>query len=465
MKSIDVLPDEVLLAIFDFCAHGKAYGHAFRKKEVEAWHSLAHVCRRWRTVVLESPHRLDLRLGCTNKTPARDMLDIWPALPLSIRDIAYLTGNVDNIIAVLERRDRVDKIELFDIDGSPLDKVLAAMQEPFPKLTELLLRSYDKTAPVVPDSFLGGSSPRLQLLWLKGIPFPGLPKLLLSATHLVDIRLRVIPHSGYFSPEAMVFSLSTLTSLEELRIEFQSPLSRPDRASRRPPPPTRSVLPALTSFWFKGASEYLEIVVARIDAPQLNKLYITFFNQIVFDTPEFIQFICRTPMLKPLEKARVTFEKDAAAVKLSSQTSGKDEELEVRIPCMELDWQVSSMEQVCTSCLPPLPTLESLYIHENPRWQQHHWQDNIENALWLELLHPFTSVKNLYLSSDIARRIVPSLQELVRGRATEVLPTLQNILLESRQLLRSVHDGIQQVVAVRLATGHPIAVSYGQEVR
>ena len=89
----------------------------------------------------------------------------------------------------------------------------------------------------------------------------------------------------------------------------------------------------------------------------------------------------------------------------------------------ELDWQVSSMEQVCTSCLPPLLNLEHLYIYENPRWRQH-WQDNIENALWLELLHPFTSVKNLFLSKDIARRIVPALQELVGDRATEVLPTL-----------------------------------------
>ena len=72
----------------------------------------------------------------------------------------------------------------------------------------------------------------------------------------------------------------------------------------------------------------------------------------------------------------------------------------------ELDWQVSSMEQVCTSCLPPLLNLEHLYIYENPRWRQH-WQDNIENALWLELLRPFTSVKNLFLSKDFARRIVP----------------------------------------------------------
>jgi hypothetical protein len=52
------------------------------------------------------------------------------------------------------------------------------------------------------------------------IPFPGLPNLLLSATHLVQ---RDIPHSGSFSPKAMLTALAVLTSLETLDIEFESP--------------------------------------------------------------------------------------------------------------------------------------------------------------------------------------------------------------------------------------------------
>ena len=86
---------------------------------------------------------------------------------------------------------------------------------------------------------------------------------------------------------------------------------------------TRSVLPAFAYFRFKGVSEYLEVVVARINAPQLSKLDVAFFNDIVFDTPQFTQFIRRTPMLKGPQKARVTFEDNAAVFNLSSQTSGK----------------------------------------------------------------------------------------------------------------------------------------------
>ena len=146
--------------------------------------------------------------------------------------------------------------------------------------------------------------------------------------------------------------------------------------------------------------------------------------------------------MKALEKARVTFEDDAATANLSLQISGKDEELEVRIPCRELDWQILSVEQVCTSYLPPLPILEDLYIYENTHWRQHS-QGNIESTLWLELLHPFTSVKNLYLSEYIMRRIVPALQELVGGRTTEVLPTPRKIFLEEVQQSGPVQEDIQ----------------------
>jgi hypothetical protein len=432
--SIDMLPDDVLLAIFDFCADEDHY----TKEEIEAWQSLVHVCRRWRSLVFGSPRRLNLRLLCTDKTPARDMLDVWPALPLSI-DCNKTAESADNIIAVLERSDRVCQIIL---KRSNLENISAAMQVPFPELTDLQLWSNGESMSVFLDSFLGGSAPRLEYISLDRIPFPGLPKLLLSATLLRTLQLEDIPHLGYFSPEAITTALSTLTRLETLWLLFESPQSHPDPARQRPPPSTRSVLPALRQFWFKGVSKYLEIVVACIDAPRLNRLYITFFSQIVFDTPLLMQFISRTPILKPLEKARVIFGSDAATVRLLTQTSGdEDEVLEVTIPCRESDRQVSSMGQVCTSCLPTLPTLENLYIYKYPTWRQH-WQGNIENTLWLELLHAFTSVKNLYLSEHIARRIVPALQELVGGSATEVLPTLQNIFLEERHKSGPVQEGI-----------------------
>jgi hypothetical protein len=258
---------------------------------------LAHVCRRWRSVVFQSPHRLNLRLLCTLQTPARDILDIWPPLPLIIHDRtsddAYyifddIPSRVDNIIAALEHNDRVCQIELEDLSSRKLEYVTdsAAMHKPFPELTDLYLYGSGSGPGPILDSFLGGTAPRLRTLELFNVPFPGLPKLLLSATHLVTLYLLNIPCSGYIPPEVMATSLSALTSLKSLYLRFQYPRPRPALESRPPPPLTRSILPRLTKIEFKGEIEYLEEILARIDAPRLRKMHIYFFNQIIFDTPQ-----------------------------------------------------------------------------------------------------------------------------------------------------------------------------------
>ena len=55
-------------------------------------------------------------------------------------------------------------------------------------------------------------------------------------------------------------------------------------------------------------------------------------------------------------------------------------------------------------------------------------------------------------------RIAPTLQELVGGRATEVLPALQTLSLQGT-LPSGVQETIDKFVAARELAGHPIAVS------
>jgi len=247
--SINVLPDDVLLEIFDHYVN-LPQRSLFHDCRVDAWNKLVHVCQRWRYVVFDPPRRLDLRLLCTNRTPVTNMLDIWPVLLIVISarlPLALPASGVTNIISALQQHNRVCTIDINGVPNSLL-KEFAAMQEPFPALTKLWLRSFADNAPVLPDSFLGGSVPRLRELYLIGIPFPALPKLLLSTHDLVTLCLESIPRSGYFSPEAIVTGLSTLTSLESLDLLFWSPRSQTDRASRRLPPLTRIILSALTKF-------------------------------------------------------------------------------------------------------------------------------------------------------------------------------------------------------------------------
>jgi hypothetical protein len=192
-----MLPDVALIEIFDSYMDGA---------RIDAWHTLVHVCRNWRDVAFRSPRRLNLQLYCKARTPVRELLDIWPLLPIVVKDYGYESWDEDNVIAALEHNDRICDFHLARVTSAQLEKVLAAVQQPFPALTRLQLGSQDGRAPIVPGSFLGGSTPRLQSLVLDGIPFPGLPTLLLSATHLIHLHLWRIPHSGYISPEAMVTS-------------------------------------------------------------------------------------------------------------------------------------------------------------------------------------------------------------------------------------------------------------------
>jgi hypothetical protein len=172
-------------------------------------------------------------------------------LPLIIKGNMTLSST-DNVIAALGQSNRVCEILLLDIADRQLENVLVTMQVPFPELTDLQLLSDGETPPVIPDSFLDGSAPRLRIFDLDGIPFPGLPKMLLSTNHLVYLKLSNIPHSGYISPEVMVALLCALSSLETLSLGFQSPQSCPDRETQRPPPSKYSVMPALESLLSKG---------------------------------------------------------------------------------------------------------------------------------------------------------------------------------------------------------------------
>ena len=424
------------------------------KKTTEAWQSLVHVCRRWRSLVLGSPRRLNLRLFCTPKTPARDTLDVWPALPLFIASIRDLAPGVENVIAALGQSNRVRSVMLFAHTNWELEKVLATMQVSFPELTNLQLSSFDKTPPAIPDSFLDGSAPRLREFSLSNIIFPGLPKLLLSATRLLHLRLTCIPHSGYISPEAMVALLSVLSNLKTFCLGIKSQL-HPDRSLS---PPKRSILPTLKKFIFNGLTEYLEDFVTRIDTPQLDDMRITFFNQIDFDCPELIQFIDCTPTLAR-DKAYLQFDDAFACVTFPSWRRS----LEIGILCKVPDQQLSSVVQICDFCLPPPSTVEDLYIERQLEYLKVVWEnayDTIENTLlWLQLLLPFTAVKNLYLSKEFAPIIAAALQMLVGTGITEMLPNLQNIFVGELEASGPFQDNIGQFDAARRLSDHPITIS------
>jgi hypothetical protein len=460
--TINVLPDDVLLEIFvyvtqfhqRFITDHDLLEELRRSPIDDRWITLVHVCKRWRFIVFASPRRLKLRILCTNRRPVRKKLDIWPRLPVSVftdhNGTSSLRG-VTNIMAALKQHKRVRAIYIKNVPNSFLKR--AVLMRLFPALRRLLLWSNDETAPELPDSFLGGSAPRLRIFTLKGIPFPGLRKLLLSTANLVFLSLTDIPPSGYISPEAVVVSLSTLTRLEKLFLKFRSPRSRAVRENRRPLPLIRVVLPALRSLCFKGDSEYIEDIMSRIEVPLLYLMDITFFNQLTFDTPELRRLINCIGQPQLLNDAYILFTDSDVFINFFDQLS-------FRISCKPSDWQVSSLTQLCNSTLTPLlATLERLVPRAYDRRKD--WHEYIENVQWLELLQPFAHVKDLDIYEDLFRLVAPSLDKLAGERVIEVLPALQNIFLrDPKPSLEPVTKAIEKFASTRRLLGRPVAVHY-----
>ncbi|KAI0286204.1 hypothetical protein BC826DRAFT_101150 [Russula brevipes] len=188
---IDKLPDDALLEIFDFYLDYNIDGP---HQDFDKWHTLVHVCQRWRNVVFASPCRLDLRLLCRKDRPVRAMPDIWPALPISIDIEDFLSPRwetrLDNFMVALEHPDRVRSISLTDVPGIRGEPLIAAIQVRFPELTEMRVWVCE---PPIRDSFLGGCAPRLRTLWLRNVRFrQHRPYFCLPATSLT-LDLTVFP--------------------------------------------------------------------------------------------------------------------------------------------------------------------------------------------------------------------------------------------------------------------------------
>jgi hypothetical protein len=200
----------------------------------------------------------------------------------------------------------------------------------------------------------------------------------------------------------------------------------------------------------------LEDIVAQIDTPLLSWFGITFFNQLIFDTPLLGHFISRTETFKAPHLAQVTFLESEVRVRLYLQhINGFHERLSLAISCRPSDWQLSSLAQVCDSALSPLPTLERLEIYTRS------WKDDVENDQWVELLHHFASIKDLLLRGEsIQHHVAPALEQLYGERVTEAVPALQNLFLEGSRPSGPVKKVIGKFLAARQLSGRPVAVHH-----
>ena len=475
---IDILPDDVFLEIFNFCLRDSREATIYFFERTPKWYALVHVCQRWRRIIFASPRRLALYLNCTRRTPVRNNLSFWPAtLPLIIDypgpssfhphpNAHRPLWEGDDIVAALEHPSRVHRIVIHEA-GPLISEVTTIMQKSFPALKHLDLEwDFEASQTAAPFSrgwpisgkLLGGSSPHLQYLRLKRISFPQLPMFLLSAPNLVALELKSISENDYIPTEAIVRSLAALTKLETLSITFYkaSPL---DQNESRSDLATRTILPALTNFRYRGYCEYLEDFLAQITTPLLDDLRIEYVPEEI-EAPQLSQFIDRTENFKlnPFRRAEVMFYSFGTTVQLNCSQECRKVQLFLDFLDVEgLEEQVPYVTNALGQLVSTLENVVCLFSYGDDVDSK-----EMESIDWLPFFRIFQDVTTLKLCGSVAIFFVSALEEATDEMVAEVFPALNSLCVgeEVNQENDETVEPIDRFLFLRQFSGCPIDFSY-----
>ena len=368
------------------------------------WYKPAHVCQRWRNIILGSSFYLDVSLVCTNGTPVADMLAHSPPLSLVVdylqeyRDIT--AEDEDGIILALKQRDRIRRVRL-QMSSTILQKLIGAIDEEYPILEYFIMHSEDPNSILIfPKNF---QAPHLYHLALGGFTLPIGSRLLTTTAGLVTLLVIMTRRSTYFHPNTLLRWLSFMPQLETLGIVFSRPIHNHD-AERHP---TRTLntapvaLPNLHRFTFRGFSTYLEELVHRSITPRLEKLQIDFFSQFAYSVPHLQHFMNTTESLR-FDSAKFKFSK--WGVDLEANLRGEEAAIytfSINVRCVDLDWQVSVVAQIFNSLNQMFSVVEHLTLEHEVRSLSSDEHDEVDHIEWRKLLSLFSNVKTLCIAHGL----------------------------------------------------------------
>jgi hypothetical protein len=109
------------------------------------------------------------------------------------------------------------------------------------------------------------------------------------------------------------------------------------------------------------------------------------------------------------------------------------------------------MAHVLIQLFTMFPNVDYVYI----RARYHPgWDDAIDNSEWLAFFHLFTNVETLRVSGRLATQFARALDDFPSEMVTEVLPSLQFLMLEDADELVSP----EQFVSLRQLRGRPVTI-------
>jgi hypothetical protein len=236
----------------------------------------------------------------------------------------------------------------------------------------------------------------------------------------------------------------------------------------------------------------LEDLVSKIDAPFLSEVNISFFNQLIFDVPHLSRFIRQMEVLKsakvsevessPGNGVSITMTLDSDRDQDQNQNQDQDQShlaaaaggnatpscslghlgrhnLSLRVTCTDLDWQISSIAQIChqTSLLSNIKHIDIRADSVRLSYKEVE-VDMVDSVPWLEFFHTFPSIVRLGICGELGPYIAPALEGIVIDMETirKVLPELRFLLFECSRKSASV----ERFVAARQLFSRPVIVRH-----
>ena len=304
--TINHLPDEVLLEIFDIFREGDRGFFPDPQCTNFLCFILTHVCRRWRAIIFASPSRLDLRITVGPERPRHLRTILSGPLPIFINydfdaDFEHLDMTKSSLWRLRSALKKSDRVRMISFCGPRpwFDELFSATNCTFPELESVVLHSRYSQDLKIPETFLGGpdlSNLHLQRLELCHFSFKSISRLLLSTSTLTDLELKIGDAFGITSPETSLLAcLQGMPFLCRLNLLVTSsiPLEylSPPLASHSTLKDSIVPLKKLTWFRYAGHSGLLEAIVPGLSAPALSNAEMELSDQILSPIVHLSRFI------------------------------------------------------------------------------------------------------------------------------------------------------------------------------
>ena len=466
---IDILPEDVLLEVFDAYRQDMEllprYENIWNSRD--GWFKLAHVCPRWRRLVLLSPIRLHVHLLFTPRRSSRvTMLKRLHPFPILVdyRAACWTVREENLALAAISNRSRVRGIAL-RTPYMDMVKLYRALSHPFPELESLeIFPNFprDHEWLIIPANFLSGSIPCLRRLTLRKVAPGCLSPLLSSATGLVELTLSL--HTEWGSPpEASLLSnLRRMSRLRRLELTLLYQLSA---LILDPPPPTDTgdvvPLPELTHVTFTGHRSYLEALVVGLAAPSLQHLDTKLYGQShgTFTIPHLCKFIRNSEC--QFTTIRLVFSR--SKLKFSARTGSESiDDLPFRIIIPE----PVSLEQMGQELSGPFSTTEELVVTLDEPWFREPQGPSLTE--WRGFFYHIPQVKMVQIPAREVSNVAHAFLQDGQKPAMDLLPALEKVKVDMRHrrhvtssrsdLHASIRDSFESLITAREQVGSPVTL-------